>query len=669
MTAPREASERAESLREQINEHNHRYHVLDDPVISDAQYDRLLRELEGLEADYPELIREDSPTRRVGAAPLDSFETVTHEVPMLSLGNAFSEDEVREFDRRIRERLDLEIIEYVAEPKLDGVAIALRYERGRLSLAATRGNGREGEDVTANVRTIGAIPLRLRGEHPPERLEVRGEIFMTHSGFERLNRGLSEAGQKTFVNPRNAAAGSLRQLDSTVTARRPLHFYCYGAATSDGLPDRHSRILEALRDLGLPINPEVRSTKGVEGLLACHERLVERRKTLDYDIDGVVYKVDDLDQQREMGYVSRAPRWALAHKFPAEEETTRLTDIEVQVGRTGALTPVARLEPVFVGGVTVTNATLHNADEVRRKDVRPGDWVVVRRAGDVIPEVVRSIPERRPEGTAEWQMPTHCPDCGSAVEQVEGEAAARCTGGLVCPAQRRRALEHFASRQAMDIDGLGERLIEQLVDRDLVHSPADLYTLDQATLSGLERMGEKSAANLIAAIEASKSVTLGRLLFALGIREIGEVTANSLARHFGTIEALAEADVDALEAVPDVGPVMARHICAFFEEPHNVEVIRTLLDVGVRYEAEKPRRASDLPLSGKTFVLTGGLDSMTRSEARAALEALGAKVSSSVSKKTSAVIAGSDPGSKLDKARDLGVEILDEGGLADLLRS
>ena len=434
-----------------------------------------------------------------------------------------------------------------------------------------------------------------------------------------------------------------------------------------GLPERHSAILEALRDMGLPVSPEVRTTSGVEGLLNCHERLVERRAALDYDIDGVVYKVDDLDQQREMGFVSRAPRWALAHKFPAEEETTRLVDIEVQVGRTGALTPVARLEPVFVGGVTVTNATLHNAEEVRRKDVRPGDWVVVRRAGDVIPEVVRSIPERRPPGTTEWQRPTRCPACGSAVEQVEGEVVARCTGGLVCPAQRRRALEHFASRQAMDIDGLGTRLVEQLVDQDLIHSPADLYRLDQATLSGLDRMGDKSAANLVAALEASKSVALGRLLFALGIREVGEVTAASLARHFGTLEALAEAGVEELESVPDVGPVMARHIRAFFEEPHNVEVIRALLDAGVNYEPETPRQEEELPLSGKTFVLTGGLERMTRSQARAALEDLGARVSSSVSKNTSAVIAGSEPGSKLDKAQDLGIEILDEDGLAALL--
>jgi DNA ligase (NAD+) len=669
MTASRDAVERADKLRSQIDEHNHRYYVLDDPVISDAEYDRLLRELQDLENEHPELISEDSPTQRVGAAPLEGFETVTHAVPMLSLANAFDDDEVREFDRRIRERLDRETVEYVVEPKLDGVAIALRYESGRLVLGATRGDGRQGENVTANVRTIGAIPLKLRGKRLPARLEVRGEIFMTHSGFERLNEGLSDAGEKTFVNPRNAAAGSLRQLDSAVTARRPLHFYCYGAATTDGLPDRHSAILDALRDMGLPVSPEVQTAAGVGGLLACHERLVERRAALDYDIDGVVYKVDDLDQQREMGFVSRAPRWALAHKFPAQEEITRLPDISVQVGRTGALTPVARLEPVFVGGVTVTNATLHNADEVRRKDVRPGDWVVVRRAGDVIPEVVRSIPERRPSGTSPWEMPSRCPDCGSSVEQVEGEAVARCTGGLVCPAQRRRALEHFAGRQAMDIDGLGERLVKQLVDNDLVHSPADLYRLDQATLSGLERMGEKSAANLVEALEASKSVTLGRLLFALGIREVGEVTAANLARHFGTLEALSDADVEALESVPDVGPVMARHIRAFFDEPHNVEVVRALLDAGVRYEPEKPRRERELPLSGRTFVLTGGLERMTRSEARSALEALGAKVASSVSKNTSAVIAGSEPGSKLDKARDLGVEILDEDGLAGLLGS
>jgi len=658
---------RARALREQIQEHNYRYYVLNDPVVSDAEYDRLLRELEEIESRHPELVVPDSPTQRVGAAPAEGFETVTHDIPMLSLGNAFADEEVSEFDRRIRDQLDVETVNYCAEPKLDGVAIALRYEKGRLELAATRGDGRTGENVTANVRTIRAIPLKLRGENIPDRLEVRGEIFMTRSGFEQLNARLAEKGEKTFVNPRNAASGSLRQLDSSITATRPLHFYCYGSATSDGLPDNHWDILERLRDWGIPVSPEASRVDGLDGLLEYYEAIGGKRDKLDYDIDGVVYKVDDLDQQREMGQVSRAPRWALAHKFPAQEEITRLLDIDVQVGRTGALTPVARLEPVFVGGVTVTNATLHNADEVRRKDVRPGDYVVVRRAGDVIPEVVRSIPERREGQPEAWSMPTHCPECNSAVEQVEGEAVARCTGGLVCPAQRKRALEHFASRKAMDIDGLGSRLIEQLVDHDLVHSPADLYRLDRGTLAGLERMAEKSADNLLEALEKSKQVELGRLLFALGIREVGEVTAQNLALHFGSLERLAEAGIDELESVRDVGPVMARHVRAFFDEPHNQEVIEQLLAVGVHYEVIASDEGTEKPLSGCTYVLTGSLARRTRSEAKAALEALGARVTGSVSGSTTAVIAGSEPGSKIERAREKGIDILDEDDLERLL--
>lgn len=663
-----EAARQIADLREQLQEHNHRYYVLDDPLISDAEYDRLLRSLEALEKEWPELITADSPTQRVGAAPLDSFETVEHRIPMLSLGNAFSEDEVAEFDRRVREQLDLDQIVYSAEPKLDGLAIALRYERGRLVLAATRGDGRSGENVTTNVRTIRAVPLSLRGVGLVENLEVRGEIFMTRSGFAELNRGLAEAGEKTFVNPRNAAAGSLRQLDPAVTAQRPLHFFCYQAASTAGLPVRHSEILHQLRDMGLPVSPEAETVQGLTGLLDYYRRLSERRNALDYDIDGVVYKVDDLDQQQEMGFVSRAPRWATAHKFPAQEETTRLLAIEVQVGRTGALTPVARLEPVFVGGVTVTNATLHNADEIQRKDVRVGDRVVVRRAGDVIPEIVRSIPEHRQGDPPVWTMPQYCPECGSAVEQVEGESVARCTGGLVCPAQRRRALEHFASRTAMDIDGLGEKVIAQLVERDLVHSPADLYRLDRDTLIGLDRMGEKSADNLLQAIERSKRVRLGRLLFALGIREVGVVTAEALARHFGSIEALGQASVEALEAVRDVGPVVARHVHAFFDEAHNRQVIRELNEAGLEIEPEAPAASADeLPLAGASYVLTGTLSGMTRSQAKQRLEALGARVSGSVSKKTTAVIAGEKPGSKLDRAQELGIEIHDEAALESLL--
>lgn len=660
---------RVERLRETINEHNYRYYVLDQPTVSDAEYDRLLRELQSLEVEHPELVTPDSPTQRVGAQPAEGFATVTHRIPMLSLANAFSAEEVAEFDRRIRDRLDLEELEYAVEPKLDGLAIALRYEHGQLVLGATRGDGKQGEDVTSNVRTVRAIPLRLRGKNIPELIEVRGEIFMTRSGFARLNRRLSEAGQKTFVNPRNAAAGSLRQLDPTVTAQRPLNFYCYGAASEAGLPETHSAILEQLRRWGLPVSDQVDVVTGLDGLESAYARFSRRRQELDYEIDGVVYKLDSLEQQREMGFVSRAPRWALAHKFPAQEEVTRLLDIEVQVGRTGALTPVARLEPVFVGGVTVTNATLHNAEEIRRKDVRPGDWVVVRRAGDVIPEVVAPVLDRRPAGTQVWQMPRECPECGSAVEQVEGEAVARCSGGLVCPAQRRRAIEHFAGRAAMDIEGLGKKLIAQLVDADLVHSPADLYRLDADVLQGLDRMGEKSASNLVESLRRSRQTTLARLLYALGMREVGEVTAAQLARHFGSLEAVSEADAEELAAVPDVGPVVAAHIEAFFAETHNREVIDQLLAAGVEYQREAPRKVENLPLAGQTFVLTGSLEGLTRSEARQALEERGAKVTSSVSKKTTAVIAGTEPGSKLDKARDLGVEILDEQALEEMLES
>ncbi|MGY6554554.1 MAG: NAD-dependent DNA ligase LigA [Wenzhouxiangella sp.] len=665
----RTVAARAAELKARIEEHNHRYYVLDAPVISDADYDRLLRELLALEQEHPALVTPDSPTQRVGSGPAAGFDTVTHAVPMLSLANAFSAEEVMEFDRRVRERLDVEGVAYSVEPKLDGLAISLRYEQGLLVLAATRGDGRQGEDVTANVRTIRSVPLKLRGEGYPEALEVRGEVFMRRSGFARLNQRLAEEGQKQFVNPRNAAAGSLRQLDPALTAQRPLQFCCYGAASDDGLAKTHSEILEQLASWGLPVSEVRAKVQGLDGLLERYAELGERRTGLDYDIDGVVYKVDAIDQQRELGAVSRAPRWALAHKFPAQEEITRLLAIDVQVGRTGALTPVARLEPVFVGGVTVTNATLHNIDEIRRKDLRPGDSVVVRRAGDVIPEVVAPVLERRPADAPLWHMPTHCPACGSTVEKLESEAVARCTGGLVCPAQRSRALEHFAGRAAMDIEGMGSKLIAQLVERDLVQSPADLYRLDLDTLSGLDRMAEKSAQNLLDALDNSKQTTLPRLLFALGIREVGEVTAAQLARHFGTLENLAQADIEQLAAVPDVGPVVAAHISAFFAEAHNREIIQQLLATGLSYPEEKPVVLDDLPLSGKTFVLTGGLESMPRGAAKEALEALGAKVSSSVSKATSAVIAGADPGSKLEKARALGLSILDEQALLKLLDS
>ncbi len=659
--------QRAKKLREAIAEHNYRYYVLDDPSIPDAEYDRLMRELELLEREHPELVDPDSPTQRVGARPAEGFDTVEHAVAMLSLANAFDDDEVAEFDQRARAMLDVEQVDYTAEPKLDGLAISLRYESGRLVRAATRGDGRSGEDVTANARTIRAIPLKLRRDDAPDPLEVRGEVYMTRSGFDDLNRRLEARGDKTFVNPRNAAAGSLRQLDPEVTAERPLRFFAYSAIAEPGLADSQYGILQRLSELGLPVSALIRRVRGLEALFDYYRDMQGRRSELDFDIDGVVYKVDDVDQQRELGTISRSPRWALAHKFPAEEEMTRLERIDVQVGRTGKLTPVARLEPVFVGGVTVTNATLHNLDEVRRKDVRPGDQVIVRRAGDVIPEVVRSIPEKRDRELPEWQLPERCPVCGSHIEQVEGEADARCSGGLVCPAQRKRALEHFASRGAMDIDGLGTKVVEQLVDRELVEDPADLYRLDVETLAGLERMGEKSARNLVSALADSKRVPLGRLLFALGIREVGEVSARSLARHFGSLDKLMQAGVDELEAVRDVGPVMARHIRGFLDEPRNREVIRRLLDHGVSPEAEERAPAGDRPLAGCTYVLTGSLESMTRSEAKQRLEALGARVTGSVSGSTTAVIAGSDPGSKLDKAERLGVDVLAEDALLGLL--
>ncbi len=667
---PDEATRRrVERLREQIAEHDYRYYVLDDPSIPDAQYDRMLRELEALEDQYPDLADPDSPTRRVGARADQGFETVRHEVPMLSLANAFSEDEVLDFDRRVREILDREPVIYTAEPKLDGLAISLRYEGGRLVRAATRGDGRSGEDVTGNARTIEAIPLKLRGDDTPERFEVRGEIFMTRGGFRQLNARLEKNDQKTFVNPRNAAAGSLRQLDPAITARRPLRFFAYSAIADTSLGDTQQDLLSALTSFGFPVSPLVQRVEGVQGLLDFYNDVLARRAQLDYDIDGVVYKVDDLDLQAELGHVSRSPRWALAHKFPAEEELTRLERIDVQVGRTGKLTPVARLEPVFVGGVTVTSATLHNLDEIRRKDIRPGDWVIVRRAGDVIPEVVRPVPEKRERELKRWQLPQHCPVCGSHIETVEGQADARCTGGLVCPAQRKRALEHFASRNAMDIEGLGSRLIDQLVEAELVADPADLYTLNAEMVAGLERMGAKSAANLIGALDQSRKVELGRLLFALGIREVGEVTARALARHFRDLDSVQSADTEELEAVPDIGPVMARHIREFFDEKHNLEVISRLLAHGVEWTAEPGSEAGEKPLQGNVYVLTGALDSMPRSQARKRLEALGAKVTGSVSKNTTAVIAGIEPGSKLERARELGVEIFDEDDLARLLQA
>ena len=661
---------RVEQLRQQIADHNYRYYVLDDPSVPDAEWDRLMRELAELEQQFPELQHPDSPTQRVGGEVLEGFATVRHEVPMLSLGNAFTEEELADFDRRVRERLGEDgVISYAAEPKLDGVALSLLYRDGRLQRAATRGDGTTGEDVTHNARTIKAIPLELRGSGFPAVLEVRGEVYIPKAEFEAYNERARRKGEKTFVNPRNAAAGSLRQLDPRLTAERPLAFFAYSTGLVEGaeLPECHSQVMAAIRDWGLPVCPENDLVTGVEGCLAYYRRIGERRDSLPFEIDGVVYKVDDHEFQRELGFVSRAPRWAVAHKYPAQEELTRVENIEVQVGRTGAITPVARLEPVFVGGVTVTNATLHNEDELRRKDVRIGDTVVVRRAGDVIPEVVSVVLERRPDDAREFEMPEQCPVCGSAVLRPEGEAVLRCTGGLFCQAQRKEAIKHFASRRALDIEGLGDKLVEQLVDGDRINSVADLFALDVELLAGLERMARKSAQNLVDALEHSKQTTLDRLLYALGIREVGEATAKNLARHFGFLDAVMAASREQLEEVPDVGPIVAEHIHSFFSEPHNREVIQLLRSAGVHWPESEPVRSDDGPLHGNTYVLTGTLSSMKRSEAKDRLEALGAKVSGSVSKNTTALIAGEKAGSKLTKAEALGVEVLGEEGLAELL--
>jgi DNA ligase (NAD+) len=660
---------RAESLRNRIEHWNHRYYVLDDPEVPDAEYDRAMAELARLEADHPEIATPESPTQRVGAAPSTAFAEVVHRVPMLSLDNAFADADVVAFDRRVRERLALDgEVEYAAEPKLDGLAVTVIYRHGRLERAATRGDGTKGEDVTANVRTIESVPLRLLGR-APALLEARGEVFLPYEGFRRLNAEQEARGEKLYVNPRNAAAGSLRQLDPRITAARPLDlfFYATGAVEGGTLPDRQSERLEAFRALGLRTCPQATLVQGVAGCLAYYHRIGAQRASLPYQIDGVVYKVDRRDLQERLGYVSRAPRWAVAHKFPADEEMTVVRSVEFQVGRTGALTPVARLAPVFVGGVTVSNATLHNMDEVERKDVRVGDTVIIRRAGDVIPEVVRVVTERRPADALEVRIPDGCPVCHSAVVREEGGAIARCTGGFACAAQRKEALRHFASRHAMDIEGLGEKLVDQLVDRGLVESPADFYALDAVTLAALDRMGEKSAANLVAAIARSRDTTLARFLFALGIRDVGESTAAALARHFGSIDALIGADAERIQRVPDVGPVVASRVVTFFADPRHRDVVRRLLALGVRWPAPERPTESTQPLAGKTFVLTGTLTNFTREAAKARLEALGARVAGSVSAKTTCVVAGADAGSKRAKAEALGVPVLDEAGLSRLL--
>ncbi len=667
-----DSARRAAELREQITYHDRRYYVLDDPEISDAEYDELLAELKQLESRHPELIVPDSPTQRVGGALASGFPEVRHRLPMLSLNNGFAEEDLRAFDRRVRERLEIQgEIDYMAEPKLDGLAISLLYRNGQLVRAATRGDGETGEDVTGNVRTVRSVPLSLSGSDWPEELEVRGEVFMRRPDFLRLNEGLLESGERGFMNPRNAAAGSLRQLDPAVTARRPLSFFAYGLGwtAEHVLPHTQSAVLDWFAGMGIPVCPERARVLGADGAFAYHRAMAERRTRLPYDIDGVVFKVNSREAQQRMGFVARAPRWALAQKFPAEERTTLLLSVDFQVGRTGALTPVARLDPVLVGGVMVSNATLHNMDEIERKGIRIGDRVIVRRAGDVIPEVVgRAGGERMPE-TQTIELPSVCPECGSHVEQEEGKAVARCTGGLVCPAQRREALRHFVSRKALDIEGFGERLIEQLVTTGAVNNPSELFGLNAERLEGFERIGPKSAQNLEDALRRARETTLARFIHALGIREVGEVTARSLAEHFGDLEPLMQASEETLEAIRDVGPVVAKHIAHFFDEPHNREVIEALLAAGVHWPPPEANQAADPPLAGRTYVLTGALSAMTREEAGARLQALGARVTGSVSKQTSAVIAGENPGSKLARAEALGVPILDEDGLRELLAS
>lgn len=674
MAASATVRKRIDSLRDEIRYHNYRYHTLDDIEIPDAEYDRLMRELQELETNHPELVTPDSPTQRVGAEPSDALQTVEHRIPMLSLDNVFTAEELREFHRRVADKLEFEDgaedLQYAAEPKLDGAAISLLYEGGVLVRAATRGDGTTGEDITHNARTIESIPLRLLGEGYPTTLEVRGEVFMPRAGFEAYNKKARAAGEKTFVNPRNAAAGSLRQLDPKLTAERPLDMYVYSVGLVEGgtLLDYHSEIIEQLQGWGLKTCPERRVVTGVEGCLEYYDAIGKKRDALAYDIDGVVYKVDSLAMQRELGFVARAPRWAVAHKFPAQEELTKVIDIEFQVGRTGAITPVARLEPVFVGGVTVSNATLHNIDELNRKDVRVGDTAIVRRAGDVIPEVVSVVKSRRPEKTVRVQLPSRCPVCDSHVKREEGEAVARCTGGLYCQAQRAEALKHFVSRRAMDIEGLGAKLIEQLVDEDRVENPSDIYRLTKAGLAERERMGEKSAENLVNAIEASKSTTLARFLYALGIREVGEATAQNLAAYFGSLPAIIDAKTEDLIKAPDVGPVVAKRIRDFLDEEHNIGVIRQLQDLGVQWQDTDPMQImEDGPLSGKTFVITGSLPDMTRDDAKALIQKEGGKVTGSVSKKTSYLLAGEKAGSKLTKANTLEIEVLDLDGLRELI--
>ncbi|WP_318453488.1 NAD-dependent DNA ligase LigA [Photobacterium leiognathi] len=659
------------TLREQLDYHGHRYYVEDNPEIPDAEYDRMMQQLLKIEADHPEWVTVDSPSQRVGGTALEGFTQVKHEIAMLSLDNAFNDDDLRAFQKRLQDRLRSgSELSYCCEPKLDGLAVSLMYENGVLVQAATRGDGATGENITHNVRTIRAIPLKLQGTDWPARLEVRGEVFMPKKGFEALNEKALKKGEKTFANPRNAAAGSLRQLDPKITATRPLSFYAYAVGVVEGreLAETQYERLCQLKAWGLPMCPEIRKVDSIEEVIAYHQSIGEKRQSLGYEIDGVVIKVDDIDTQQQLGFVARAPRWAIAYKFPAQEEMTVLNNVEFQVGRTGAITPVAKLEPVFVGGVTVSNATLHNADEVERLGVMIGDTVIIRRAGDVIPQIASVVESRRPESAQAIVFPTECPVCQSKIERIEGEAVARCTGGLFCQAQRKEALKHFVSRKALDVDGCGEKVIEQLVDREMVATPADLFKFSAGEVTVLERMGPKSAQKLVDALKASKLTTLPRFIYSLGIREVGEATAANLANYFETLEAISQATKEQLIEVPDVGDVVAAHIFNFFREEHNMAVVKDLQEVGIHWpEIEKPEEGIELPLEGKTVVLTGSLSQLTRSDAKAALQKLGAKVTGSVSKKTDLLVAGEAAGSKLAKAQELDIEIWDEQKLVDLM--
>jgi DNA ligase (NAD+) len=666
-----EIVQRCQRLKDDLNQHNHAYYVLDDPSIPDSEYDRLMRELQAIEQEFPQLLTADSPSQRVGGVALDSFSQVVHAVPMLSLDNAFSDTEMVDFDRRIKERINLSVSQqmtYACEPKLDGVAVSVLYKNGVLERAATRGDGSVGEDITANVRTIKSIPLRLQGDKLPNILEVRGEIYMPKDGFNRLNQKAKQAGEKPFVNPRNAAAGSLRQLDSKITATRPLEMCAYSVGQFEGgdKPNSHFQMLQMLGKLGFKINQHIKQVEGIDACEDYYQYLASIRDQLDYDIDGIVYKVNEFNLQERLGFVAKAPRWAIARKFPAQEEMTRLLDVEFQVGRTGAVTPVARLEPVFVGGVTVGNATLHNADEINRLGVCIGDTVIVRRAGDVIPQIVKAVVEKRPQGAQPIVFPERCPVCQSAVKRAEGEAVARCTGGLFCGAQTKEAIKHYASRKAMDIDGLGDKLVDALVDNDLIYSVADLYDLKLESLVNLERMAQKSAENLLNSIEISKQTTLPKFLYSLGIREVGEATAQTLANNFGTLDAVIAAPMDQLLEIDDIGPIVARHIVDFFNNPDNLPIVEAIIAAGVQWK-DIDQSADSLPLKGQTWVLTGTLETMSRAEAKDKLQQFGAKVAGSVSAKTYAVVAGPGAGSKLKKAQALDIQVLTEQSLIEFL--